>query len=865
MNAIKIEFVSLLKIIIFFKIIYYNNMLECNDTNYPLEKNGIDYCVDSCTTNEIDIGTCVIKNEIIKVQWLNNIIYFAPGGSRYINIAVSETNNLYAITSGYPPCNERYIYILDREGIGWFNGKDGNKTPFTISNISDTGNKGRYESSSFTIKLYSNQEKSYQDYLMSISKADQNVEIFDFYNRIINVKQVESAFGSLSNVFSYVAAHIKLSNNDNLNIYLIGLLATEYQDSQNHIDYFYLKKTKFGDTLDPEIIKETKVKAYAGSYVVSCYETTTPLIVCFFRNENKKYTMIVYTQDLEKKDYLPFDDGISNDQTFLKCVHFSHKAGAFAYFTGEAQPLLIIRFKKYDNNHIDDYCQSVPYLILNNYNLNVFMTLSDIAKASDKKIYYVGTSFDNKILYIISIFNYYEEKFMTRIYSVNMYNFHNQYNFNKEINIVLYKNMLAMASSFFYGSDLTSFSSITIFGYPNTTNVTFEISNYLFNNNNIRINNLSVEINGEFIMENNIFGYIYSGIEFIDTNCSDLNDIYLTTENNEYITSFYFLEKNKTIKLVIPKSDNYNTFTCKFRYACTVSEPEYSEFNKYPEKINFTGGVNEENLYFESQKTNYLGKYSYYSLYLDKQLTEKDCEENCELCSSDKSKCFTCKYSVIILEDKKICENESILISSEVQFETERKTELPSEIKTTEIQSSEIKSIEIEKSNEKIESEVITNAKTFYEEANEISEKKEDINIEKLIEEIKENNCTWEISNEQVEEIYKYIKENLIKKNETIVIKTGNSIFEISTTNEQKNINNENISNIFLGQCEVELKNKNNISESQSLIIFKIDIKSIDKKTTYVKYEIYNPTTYEQLNMSICKNLTIDLYTPVQL
>ena len=49
---------------------------------------------------------------------------------------------------------------------------------------------------------------------MSISKADQNVEIFDFYNGRISVKKVASAFGSLNNVFSYATAHVKLSNND---------------------------------------------------------------------------------------------------------------------------------------------------------------------------------------------------------------------------------------------------------------------------------------------------------------------------------------------------------------------------------------------------------------------------------------------------------------------------------------------------------------------------------------------------------------------------------------------------------------------------------------------------------------------------
>jgi len=859
MNGIKIEFVSFLKIIIFLKIIDYNNMLECNNTNLPFEKNGI--CVDSCSTNDINSGLCEVKNEIIKEQWLNNIIYFAPGGYGYINIAVTETNNLYVITSKYPSSNERYIYFLNIEGIGWFQDSNGFKSPFSIYYVINGSNKGRFESTAFTIKKYSNLENSDKDYLISISKAEQDVEIFDFYNERIIAKNVQTAaFGSLNNVFSFVTAHVKLSNNDNLNIYLIGLLGTEYQDSENHIDYFYLKKTKFNEELNPEVIEETKVKSYSGSFIVSCYETTTSFIVCFFRNEEKKYTMIVYTQNLVPKGNLSFDDGNSKNATFLKCVHFYNETGAFAYFSDDTQPLLIIRFKKYYSNRISDYCQSVPFLILKNYNLNTYMTLNDIAKASNKKIYYVGTSNDNKILYIISIINYHEEKFMTRIYSVNMYNFHNKYTFSKYIGIVLYKNMLAMASSFLNWSDLASYSSISIFGYPNTTVATFEISNYLFNNNDIKINNLLVQINGKFLMENNIFGYIYSGIIYIDNKCIDLNDTYFTTEKNENIEPFYFLEKNKRIKVVIPKRDNYSIFTCRFRYACTVTEPEYEEFNKYPEKINFTDEINEEEKYFNSQKTNYTGKYSYYYLYLDKELTEKGCEENCELCSSDKSKCYTCKYSANILEEKKICENESLLISSEVQLETQRITELPSEIESTDIKTTEIESIKIERS--------ITNLKTFYEETNEISERKEDINNKTIyekctIEEIKENNCIWDISKEQTEEIYSFIKENLIKKNESFIIKTGNVIFEISTTNEQKNINNENISNINLGQCEDELKIKNNISKSQSLIVFKIDIKSLDKKTTYVKYEIYNPKTYDILNTSVCQNLAIDIYTPV--
>ena len=360
MIGIKIKFISVLKIIIFFILIYYSNMLECNDINSPFEKNGI--CADSCTTNEITVGTCEIKNEIIKKQWLNNIIYFAPGGYRYINIAVTESNNLYSITSANFATNQRYLYILNREGNGFFDMGNGNKTPFkTISNVGDSETKGRYESTSFTIKFYSNPAKSYQDFLMSISKEDQNVEIFDFYNGKISLKKVVSAFGSLNNVFSYAAAHVKLFNSENLNVYLIGLLATE-----SNTDYFYLKKVKFDESYNAGIIKDTKVETYSGSNIVSCYETAAFFIVCFYRNKEKKHLMIVYNQDLEQKANSCFDDGNSNDEIFLKCVHFSNEAGAFAYFTNDPQPLLKIQFKNYENNQITNYHQRVPFLILNN-------------------------------------------------------------------------------------------------------------------------------------------------------------------------------------------------------------------------------------------------------------------------------------------------------------------------------------------------------------------------------------------------------------------------------------------------------------------------------------------------------------------
>ena len=39
----------------------------------------------------------------------------------------------------------------------------------------------------------------------------------------------------------------------------------------------------------------------------------------------------------------------------------------------------------------------------------------------------------------------------------------------------------------------------------------------------------------------------------------------------------------------------------------------------------------------------------------------------------------------------------------------------------------------------------------------------------------------------------------------------------------------------------------------QAFKLFKTDVKSQDSLTTYVKYEIYDPYNFTQLNLSYCK------------
>ena len=111
------------------------------------------------------------------------------------------------------------------------------------------------------------------------------------------------------------------------------------------------------------------------------------------------------------------------------------------------------------------------------------------------------------------------------------------------------------------------------------------------------------------------------------------------------------------------------------------------------------------------------------------------------------------------------------------------------------------------------------------------------------------------------------IKNSILKdnyNNENIIIQTNDAIFQISTLDAQKN-SDSNISSIDLKECENILKRTYGLKDEDSLIVYKIDIKSEDKKTTYVKYEVYNPNNFEKLNLSYCEDTEIIVNIPVDL
>ena len=87
----------------------------------------------------------------------------------------------------------------------------------------------------------------------------------------------------------------------------------------------------------------------------------------------------------------------------------------------------------------------------------------------------------------------------------------------------------------------------------------------------------------------------------------------------------------------------------------------------------------------------------------------------------------------------------------------------------------------------------------------------------------------------------------------------------ISSSWNQNNIDNKNISNIKLGKCENTLKEKYNISLDIPLLIFKLDIDVEGYSAPSIEYEIYNPITKEKLNLKHRQDEQINVSIPVSI
>jgi hypothetical protein len=240
--------------------------------------------------------------------------------------------------------------------------------------------------------------------------------------------------------------------------------------------------------------------------------------------------------------------------------------------------------------------------------------VNDIIKLNKDLVCYSSVSFDKEILYIVMLtfFENSGRKIKIRYYVVKMFDLYH-YKFYSGFRLDYYANsFITLTSSVCREKNCgNTYSSLIIFGYPNSHDYYHNIVSELFDKNEINLNNLTIKIDlfKHVNIENNIFGYVSWGIIIKSfQNCDKI----------ELIRPTNFIRENQFITAKF-KNMNYELINCTFEYIYYLKESEYSEFDNFADNIITIYGDDNEDIFNEKART-YAGRLSYYYLYLQDEL-----------------------------------------------------------------------------------------------------------------------------------------------------------------------------------------------------------------------------------------------------
>ena len=828
----KINFISFIIRVILILISINNSLNYCNNISEPILLKKTNECVMKyCTEEEFNNEICIKDNNIIRIQWLNNIIHFGDENCRFTKI-VKYHNGDIVVISQINPANSSaaYFYGLKENGRPLFI-KNGIETPYNPLNnyINSNNNDIQYNESEVLIVK---NETTGKEYLLILGKLNTFVELYNFESKNIDSQQsVYNIVPFFSDEYIISNARGSLFNLKNSKYFLYAGIF-KFMNINNFLVLF---KLSYED--NNILIKNQTGRIHSRGDMASCYETEDcEYIICFYLNSPSQriYNILIYDNNLIK-DTTEFKITANIVQTnyFFKCIHYEGNKGIFIYYDtiNDEGPYPIILFKTKIDQDIIDW-NSLSEIKLDSYIFEYSVNLNDLIKISNRTICFSSVSRKKDLLYIvmINIFDN-ESKIKIRYYIIRTFQLYN-YKFYLDLRLYVYKKYIAITSSYCNQTDCengdTHYSSLIIFSYPNSTDYNKNIVDELFDKNEILENlNLSLNLGNIVKIENNIFGLIYSKI--IIKAIEDCDNIrMISSTKNTNIINGYELEKEEDINITFNNNDIFN---CSIWYIYEITLPDYNEFEKYPEHINISYGNDNEEI-FNNYKQAYSGRLSYYNLYLNDKLT-KSCDDECGLCYDNKKKlCITCS-------------NNNYTIKTD-----------QSGIKYKFCSGQE---------NEETEESLISD-KLTYEKIENIETDKKNCTIEEIISLQCENGI---VKDEQFQNLSNQFKNQYLNKDtydrETKKIKTENVVLEITDIDKQDE-NDPSISYLDLGKCEEIIKKHYNIPEKESLIIYKADIKSEDLSTTYVQYEIYHPETLEQLEyLTICSNEKATISIPVNL
>ena len=599
----------------------------------------------------------LIDSKFSSQKLINNIIYLGGENFRYNHFSMNTKGDMIVDTTAFPGNNERRFFGLKKNGRPYFH-ENNIETPYRTLFASGLENVNQQKTggeSSFII-LSKKNDSNLEEYLLSFSKEEDYIELYDFDNNLIISKKSSKYFSKtiVSDVCTFFKAESRKDDKYNYYIAYIYLDKSSFK--------FYVQRNYFTvKNITQEYHKDTgSSKSTLNKTIISCFETESKKIVCFYQNEkNYKYNILTFNESFvnTSQSYTQLTQASTEYNLFYKAIHLKKEIGAFIYFVNndDKSPILSLKICHHEDNIFYDY-NNFGNVELNKKEFNSNAMLNDIIKINDNKICYFAPSPNKESLNIVIFFIYNDDNnMMIRYYSYEMFNEY-KFKFFNDLKAFLYNDFISMAFSYCLQSQCENnedkhFSSLIIFNYPNsTTDNHFDFTKYIYENNKIEGFYFSLDENISYEIENNIFGYIYKGIKILNyPNYTYL--IYKTNEN--IIENNSYLVENQMVSLVFSTNETFEGKNYTIEYAIVLTDPDYSKINEYTSDLDKTYYSSKEEAYY--QKSEYIGRSIFYNISIKEDLFSQ-CDDKCSLCyKRDFNSCIICRYNYTFNGEEKIC------------------------------------------------------------------------------------------------------------------------------------------------------------------------------------------------------------------
>ena len=851
-------------------------------------------------------NACSNGNNLIDVNCFNGLIIL-PERYRAAQFVTDKEGNMIIEYSKDLSGNEEYrlFYGLKKNGRNYFKDEQAHKI---LKIETSENNKARYEARNIFVSLEDDINKNNQ-YLFSTSSYDTLTELYQINENSINYKVKGTIkFWNIIDIFSYQYSLMELQKN-NKNIYFC--VFTEHETDQIKIDNEW-KDYSMTITLKKFGLKSFDLENYDNITSLSFTDNFNNRIVSSFIMQEKDILVLFYLKSVDnpvKKfnhakfaiKFYDFDLNEINEIIISQNYIDQPRSGEGIFFKGlylkEDYASFIYYLKGYDNTIIQfnisslketsgsySFENKIQFSETYGYISDIF--LNEFIKINDERLVFVTTkkTAENHFQLHILLYDLYNSytNVKIRTYYYNLY----PYQLRKELTAYTYNEFLIFSSTAVNPPSYKTsnyISMLIFFGYPNGTDHIIDISPYLMDIDDYNnANNIYTYLKSKMVIENNIFGYI------------EVDKINLVSIPEELL--FYNITGGTIDPTPLPNDTffglDHKLFQNKqlnktFRYyhidyQYIVKEPEYNLF--YPSGTVDKPSSFDGSTYYNSNIKTFYGRVN--------RIKFKLCYDFCGSCVEfgkhiNDQRCFTClenyTYDYWAYLGKYIpnCVPENMYFDFEA---TNTMINCDNTFKHLYDHDHNEKSICF-KSDKVCPDE--------YSNYNESNKECEYTPIPFISTEINElttilttqidstnytNECNFNSYLNKECNFTNYSESNVLSKMRELIysypknqnslsinLPTGSSLEITNDIKEKLFMDDTELPWIDLAECGNKLRSFYRNNSDEPLIIIKYGKTTGLPYEKELEYEVYDPDTYGQLNLSICNDTDVNIYIKVPL